>query len=555
MEKLQQLDYIAFLIYMLLMAGIGVFFGWFIKDIKDYFKGGNTIPWVIGGISNYMGLFSSFVFVAHAGLAYEYGLIGVPIIWSAVFPCIIASKFLAARWRRSGIITPVEYLETRFNSGVRQTFSWIGLLMRFLDNMIRLYAIGIFISAATHLSFFESVVSSGFVITMFTIVGGVWAVVVMDAIQFVILIFASLIMVPLSLDAVGGLGNLMENQPNHFNFLNGPNGNLFWIFVYFLLISLKYNGNWAFIQRFYSVKDEASSKKLGYFTAVLFFVFPIFFLLPAIAATEIFPALPNPEMAYVATAVKLLPSGIMGLMLAAIFSATMSSLNSEFNIMSGVLTNDIYKKLSNSQRTDTHYLWVARINIVLVGIVATIGALYVGQLGGAFEANKLLTGLFAIPLAIPLVFGIVFKKPNAIGALATVLIGILAGFLLNGHPEISWELATFIEIIICFAIFFSSGWWVPKTKAYKERVDRFFKLINTPLRPDEIPTISRRFKKMLSNVFMIALVLSGLLIMTMALFSFGTKGSNIAIIGAGLYLLIALVIFFISKKPLPSDKI
>jgi SSS family transporter len=548
MEKLQQLDYIAFLIYMLLMAGIGVFFGWFIKDIKDYFKGGNTIPWVIGGISNYMGLFSSFVFVAHAGIAYQYGLIGVLILWSTVFPCVLASKFLAARWRRSGIITPVEYLETRFNSNVRQTFSWIGLGMRFLDNMVRLYAIGIFISTATHFSFMESVLISGFVITMFTIVGGVWAVVVMDAIQFVILIFASLIMVPLSLDAVGGLGNLMENQPDHFTFMNGPNGNFFWILVYFLLISLKYNGNWAFIQRFYSVKDEASSKKLGYFTAVLFFVFPIFFLMPAIAATEIFPTLPNPEMAYVATAVKLLPSGIMGLMLAAIFSATMSSLNSEFNIMSGVLTNDIYKRLWNREGTDKHYLWVARINIVIVGMVATIGALYVGQLGGAFEANKLLTGLFAIPLAIPLVFGILFKKPNSTGAIATVLVGILAGFLLNSHPEISWELATFIEIVICFAIFFTSGWWIPKTMEYKERVDRFFNLINTPLRPDEIPNISFGFKKMLSNVFVIALVMSGLLIITMAMFSLGSKGSNIAIIGALFYFLFALVVFLVGKK-------
>jgi len=548
MEKLQQLDYIAFLIYMLLMAGIGVFFGWFIKDIKDYFKGGNTIPWVIGGISNYMGLFSSFVFVAHAGIAYEYGLIGVLILWSTVFPCLIASKFLAARWRRSGIITPVEYLETRFNSSVRQTFSWIGLGMRFLDNMVRLYAIGIFISTATHFSFLESVLLSGFVITMFTIVGGVWAVVVIDAIQFVILIFASLIMVPLSLDAVGGLSNLMDNQPQHFSFFNGPNGNMFWIFVYFLLISLKYNGNWAFIQRFYSVKDESSSKKLGYFTAILFFIFPIFFLLPAIAATQIFPSLPNPEMAYVATAVKLLPSGIMGLMLAAIFSATMSSLNSEFNVMSGVLTNDIYKRLWNSDGTDRHYLWVARINIILVGIIATVGALYVGQLGGAFEANKLLTGLFAIPLAIPLVFGILYKKPNSIGAIATVVIGILAGLLLNSHPEISWELATFIEIVICFIVFFSSRWWVTKTFEHKERVERFFKLINTPLRKDEIPIISAEFKKMLSNIFTIALISSGLLIISMAVFSLGTKGSNISIVGAIFYFLFAFLVYNFSRK-------
>lgn len=552
MEKLQQLDYIAFLIYMLLMAAIGVFFGWFIKDIKDYFKGGNTIPWVIAGISNYMGLFSSFVFVAHAGIAYQYGLIGVLILWSTVFPCLIAAKFLSARWRRSGIITPVEYLETRFSSVVRQTFSWIGLGMRFLDNMVRMYAIGIFISTATHFSFLESVLISGFVITMFTIIGGVWAVVVMDAIQFVILIFASLIMVPLSLDAVGGLNNLIANQSDHFGFMNGPNGNFFWILVYFLLISLKYNGNWAFIQRFYSVKDEASSKKLGYFTAILFFVFPIFFLLPAIAATEIFPTLPNPEMAYVATAVKLLPSGIMGLMLAAIFSATMSSLNSEFNIMSGVLTNDIYRRLWYPSGTDKHYLWVARINIILVGTVATIGALYVGHLGGAFEANKLLTGLFAIPLAIPLVFGILFKRPDSIGALATVLVGMLAGLLLNSHPEISWELATFIEIVICFAIFFSSGWWVTKTIEHKERIDRFFRLINTPLRPEEIPSISVKFKKMLSNVFVVALALSGLLIITMALFSVGTKGSNIAIIGALFYFIFALVVFLVGKKTSPN---
>src|SRR5690554_6177188 len=145
MEKLQQLDYIAFIAYMVLMAAIGTFFGWFVKDIKGYFKGGSTIPWLIGAVSNYMGLFSAFVFVAHAGIAYKFGLIGVVILWSTVFPCLIAAAFLAKRWRRSGIITPVEYLETRFNSSVRQTFSWVGLGVRFLDNMVRLYAIGIFI--------------------------------------------------------------------------------------------------------------------------------------------------------------------------------------------------------------------------------------------------------------------------------------------------------------------------------------------------------------------------------------------------------------------------
>jgi SSS family transporter len=552
MEKLQQLDYYAFILYMLLMAGVGGFFGWFVKDIKQYFKGGNTIPWVIGAISNYMGLFSSFVFVAHAGIAYQYGLFGVIILWSTVFPCLIAARYLGKRWRRSGIITPVEYLETRFNSGVRQTFSWIGLVIRFLDNMVRLYAIGIFITTATSFSFYESILISGFVITAFTIVGGVWAVVVMDTLQFVILIFASLILVPLSLEAAGGLSNLMNAHPAHFNLFNGPDATPLWILVYYVLISLKYNANWVFIQRFYSVKDEKSSSKLGYFTAALFFVFPIFFLLPAIAAQEILPDLSNPEMAYVGVAVKLLPTGLMGLMLAAIFSATMSSLNSEFNVMSGVLTNDIYKRLFNPNASDMHYIWVARLNIILVGIVATIGALFVGQLGGAFEANKLLTGIFSIPLAIPLIFGIIFKKPRPLGAIATVIVGIGLGLVLNSIAGLSWEMATLIEIVVCFLIFFGSGIFVSKSLEYKTRVEEFFKQLNTPLRKDEIPEISEQFQNMLFMVFIIALAISGLLIFGMAMFSVGTLGSTIAIYGAIFLMLLAAILFFYYKKIKPK---
>ncbi|HSF53205.1 MAG TPA: sodium/solute symporter [Algoriphagus sp.] len=554
MEKLQLLDYYSFSFYMLLMAGVGIFFGWFVKDISQYFKGGNTIPWLIGAISNYMGLFSSFVFVAHAGIAYQYGLFGVIILWSTVFPCLLAAIFLGKRWRRSGIITPVEYLETRFNSGVRQTFSWIGLGIRFLDNMVRLYAIGIFITTATSFSFFEAIMISGFVITAFTIVGGVWAVVVMDTLQFVILIFASLLLVPLALDAAGGISHLVNSHPDHFNFFNGPNATPLWILVYYLLISLKYNANWVFIQRFYSVKDEASSKKLGYFTAALFFVFPIFFLLPAIAAQEILPDLDNPEMAYVGVAVKLLPSGLMGLMLAAIFSATMSSLNSEFNVMSGVLTSDIYKRLFKKDGSEKHYIWVARLNIVLVGIVATVGALFVGQLGGAFEANKLLTGIFSIPLAIPLIFGILFKKPRPIGAIATVIIGIALGLVLNAISGLSWELATLIEIVVCFLIFFGSGSFVSKSQEYIQRVDAFFSLLKTPLRKEDIPTISPEFLHVLYLVFVAALAVSGALIFAMALFSLGTFGSNIALCGSTVLILLSALLYFFSRRFKPKKQ-
>jgi solute:Na+ symporter, SSS family len=342
---MQTLDYAAIIIYMVMMAGIGVFLGWFIKDIGDYFKGGSAIPWFAGGISNFMTMFSTFIFVAYAGIAYEHGLVALTVIWCTVPPALIAAAIFARRWRRAGILTPVEFLETRFNAPVRQLFSWSGVAFKILDNMVRLYAIGIFIAAATPLSLQTSVIICGAIVVLYTVVGGLWAVVVTDAVQFVILVFTTLILLPLSLRAVGGWEPLVNTIPAHFTWFNGPKGAPLFLFAYYIMILIKYNGNWAFIQRFYSVPDEKAGQKLGLLTAALFFIFPAVFLFPSIVARVVLPDLADGEMAYVNMCLHLLPPGVMGLMIAAMFAATMSSLSSEYNVTAGVLTRDIYQRL------------------------------------------------------------------------------------------------------------------------------------------------------------------------------------------------------------------
>ena len=95
MSTLQTLDYVAMIIYMVIMAAMGFSLGFFIKNVGDYFKGGSTIPWYVGGISNFMSLFSTFVFVAYAGIAYEHGLVAVTIIWCAVPATIIGAQVFA----------------------------------------------------------------------------------------------------------------------------------------------------------------------------------------------------------------------------------------------------------------------------------------------------------------------------------------------------------------------------------------------------------------------------------------------------------------------------
>jgi len=549
MVELHSLDYMAIGGYMLLMAFIGIFFGWFIKDAGAYLKGSGTIPWVVAGISNFMALFSTFVFVAYAGIAYEHGLVAVTVMWSTVPACIFASVFVAKRWRRAVVISPVEYLETRFNAPVRQIVAWSGLLMRLLDNMVRLYAIGIFLCAVTPLTLTQAIILSGIIVTLFTILGGVWAVAVMGTVQFVVLIFATLILLPLSLQEVGGLAGISAKIPQHLLWFNGPKGAPLWLIVYFLMVIIKYNENWTFIQRFYCVRDEKAATKVGYLTAALFLIFPLVFLLPAVAARIMFPELPDREMAYVAVSAKLLPPGLMGVMISSMFAATMSSLNAEYNVISSVLTTDIYKRIFRPKVSEKELFRPAQIFTLVTGTLVLLGGIYVTNFGGAFEANKLFTGIFAIPIGIPLVFGLLMKRPTPQGAMVTVVAGSVTGIILNLFPEkLSWEMATLIETILCFFIFIVSGYVKQSEKINSEKVDGFFRQILKPIPEPEKPTIEPKLKHALSGLFVISFILSGLLFIVASLPSLYLTSGKYSF-GAGLIcLIISGIIHFIKRK-------
>ena len=550
MQTLTTLDYWAVAIYMLLMAGIGLFLGKFVKNIGDYFKGGNAIPWVSGAISNFMTKFSTFIFVAYAGIAYEHGFVALTLIWSTVLPALVGVAFFAKRWRRAGIMTPMELLETRYNMPVRQLFSWLGVFFKILDNMVRLYALGLFVSAATPMSLEMSILVCGIIVALYTVVGGLWAVVITDVVQFIILMVATLILVPLTIQAAGGLSEMKLAIPEHFTWFNGPKGMPLFLMVYYLMILVKYSGNWTFIQRFYSVRDEKASEKQGLLTAVFFFLFPVIFLFPSIAAKAIIPDLANPEMAYVSVCLKLLPTGIMGLMVAAMFAATMSVLSGEYNVTAGVLTKDIYQRLFNPGAKGKEILWVGRLMTLFLGALITVGALYVGGFGGAFEANKLFTGLFALPMTLPLVLGIVLKRPLPWGALATVFGGMILGLFLNSQPNLSWEMATLIEIIACIAIYLVSGLIPSADQAYIQRVEAFFRKLATPLTESEKPKVDHDFVRVMNRLYAVALVVTGLLFAAMSLPSLRVTSGQLAF-GAGILCLIA-AIFLWTKNASPK---
>ncbi len=550
-SRLEGLDYAAIGIYIALMAVIGVYVGVFVKDIGAYFKGGSAIPWVMSTVSNFMGLFSTFVFVAYAGIAYEHGLISITVFWATVPACILGGLLLAGRWRRTGHTSPMEFLEERYNLSVRQLFTWIGMVMRFLDNMIRLYAIGVFITVVTPLSLGWSIVLSGIIVTVFNIIGGVWSVVVMSTVQFFILLLATFILVPLSLDAVGGLSALSEKLPEHMTWFNGPKGSFIWLFAYYVMILIKYNENWTFIQKFYCVRDEKAARNVGVWTGIMFLVFTPLFILPAVTAQLLTPGLPDPEMAYVAVSKLLLPAGIMGILFSSMFAATMSSLNAEYNIMSAVLTTDVYKRLINPAASEKKLLWVARFATTAIGAVMILGAIYVEFFGGAFEANKLFTGIVAIPLGIPFIFGIVCKRPNVWAAYSTIVIGILVGIVFNALPSISWEWATLSEIAVCIVCYFVPAYLLPRKKEKENpAAEQFFKRLQTPIREENKPVITGEYKRALIALFSLSIVIAGGLFIGMSIPSLHLYSGKLSFFAGCFCLLCAcgMWLYFRKKK-------
>lgn len=545
--ELQTLDYWAIGIYILLMGVIGASFGLIVKDAGAYFKGNSTIPWIMAAVTNFMGLFSTFVFVAYAGIAYEYGMVSITVFWSTVPACIVGGLWLGARWRRTGCVTPIEYLEQRYSFSVREIMTWVGLIVRMLDNVVRLYAIGVLITVVTPLSLEWSVVVAGLIVTLFNLIGGIWTVTIMSTVQFVILVLITGVLLPISVNEVGGLSAMYEKIPEKMQFFNGPKGAFFWLSVYYVMLMVKYNENWTFIQKFFCVRDEKSARNMGVLTGLLFLVFTPVFLLPAVASSLIVPGLEDPEMSYVAVAVKLLPAGIMGIMFSAMFAATMSSLNAEYNVMSSVFTKDIYQRLFNPGANEKRLLSVGRISTFVIGMTVMAGAIYIKGFGGAFEANKLFTGIFCFPIGIPLVLGIVSRKPNAKAATVTIVGGMAAGLILNALPGVAWETATLIELLACLALYYLPVYG-EESEGRRKAVDSLFRVLDHKLDPASIPVISRKYGKALAMLMIMSLAVSGALFVAMSLPNLSLEGGRLSMWAGGFSFVMALAVWLVCRK-------
>ncbi|MBR4756868.1 MAG: sodium transporter, partial [Bacteroidales bacterium] len=174
-------------------------------------------------------------------------------------------------------------------------------------------------------------------------------------------------------------------------------------------------------------------------------------------------------------------------------------------------------------------------------------AILIRGMGGAFEANKLFTGIMAIPLGIPLLLGIVSKRPGGPAAMLTVLAGVAVGVVLNLIPSISWELGTLLEIIFCLIVYYFP-YGNSRSEGKQQEVDAFFKQLETPIREEDKPSIQPGYKRVLVALFIFSLVVAGALFCVMSLPSIKTPGGTYSFIAGAICLAGAILLWMITRN-------
>ena len=448
MNELASADYVVITSFFVVMLSIGFYFRNRMKSMFDFFGGGKQVPWWLGGISFYMCSFSALAFVMYSALAYRYGFVAVTIWWVSVPIVFLVTRLFACRWRRLAENSPLEYIENRYGNKMRQSLVLLGLPTRILDDALKLLAIGTVVAVGMGFPLRPAIIISGLIMVSYTFMGGLWATLVADFIQFIVLVAAVAVLPFLALEKVGGISNFIAQAPDGFFDFTTPKYSYVYLFVMMVILFLNYSTSWALVQRFYSAKNDRNARKVGYLVAILNIIGPPVFYLPAMMTRIFVPDIPVEEMngVYAIMCKSLLPVGMLGMVIAAMFAATMSTLAGDFNAISSVLTNDVFKRVIFPKASNRILMTASRVNTLIVGLLIIGITFFLQKAQGSDDLIRVMVKIFGIflpPVAIPMLLGMLTPKVSKSGGLAGLIAGICSGllafFLSKKYPVLLYE--------------------------------------------------------------------------------------------------------------------
>ncbi len=430
MISLSLIDYVTLTLYIIIVVAIGIYFSRKHDSSVDYFLAGRNLSWWTIGGSLVASNISTESFVGMSGSGYKMGLAIACYDWLAAVGLIIVAKFLLPLFIKNRIYTMPEFLEIRYNHIVRFILS---VMMIFGYVMIALAAVlysgGLVIHTMFDFPLIWSIIVLAVVAGAYTVYGGLKAVVYTDIVQVITLLLGGIIATIIGLKAIGGIGSFWAQSSDKFHLvlpLDHPELPWIGVFVGLWIPNIFYWGCNQFItQRTLAAKNIHEAQIGVVFASFIKLIMPFIVVIPGIIAYALYSdEIPRADMAYPYLISRLVPCGLIGIIFAGLVGAIMSSLDSMLNSSATILTIDIYKRYINKNSSEKHLITVCRIAAIVVLVIAATIAPLLTHFELIFSYIQKFWGFISPGVVVVFLFGIFWKRSNASGAIASLVMSI-----------------------------------------------------------------------------------------------------------------------------------
>ena len=473
---LKPIDFVVVVIYLIVLIGIGYWVSFVTKRDEDenLFLAGKTLGWSSIGLTMWGTNVGPSMLIASASIGYTTGIVAGNFGWYAFVFILLLSLVFAPRYLGANVQTLPEFMGKRFGQSTRSILAWYTLATILISWLaLTLFAGGILVGQILDLPLWISVIILVVIAGFFTIAGGLKAIAYTNVFQMVLLIAVSLILTVVGVVKAGGPMEVFNNTPSSYWNLLLPvdDANYPWLAI---VLGYPVMGVWfwctdqSMVQSVLGAKNLKQGQLGANFTGWLKILDVALFIIPGITCLVLFPNLSNPDEAYMTMVTRLLPSGMIGMVMAVLIAALVSTIDSALNSLSTVFTMDIYVKRFRPDANQKEIVYIGRLVTVLGAAIAVIFALAIDSISGLnlFDVFQAILGFIAPPMSVVFLFGVLWKRTTrkaanfilSVGTIISLGTGVLYLWVFpkedyNFWPHfllISFILFVFLAFLIVF---------------------------------------------------------------------------------------------------------
>jgi solute:Na+ symporter, SSS family len=450
MMNLQFVDWAIIFIYGVVVVSVGLFVSRKPKTSEGYFLANRQLRWPFIGASLFAANISAEHFVGLAGGGFAVGLAVGGFEWMAVFCLLPLILLFLPFYLKNKIYTVPEFLERRYSPGIRRLLSALMVVLSVLTKVsISLWASSIVLSNVLGWDKITVIWVIGLVTALYTMKGGLTAVVYTDAIQAVVLLVAAIILTVLGLHHVGGWAGLQAKLPAEMFHMVKPatDPDVPWPGMFigiFLAGSFYWSMDQVLVQRVFAAKNLNEGRKGAVLAASLKILTPFLLVLPGLIAKALYPDIKNGDDAYPTLLKNLMPTGLLGLTIAGIAAALMGHLSATYNSIATLFTRDFYL-LWRPDASHKQQIMAGRIAVVVVFVLGAWWAPVIGNFKSLFLYLQEVSVYLVVPFVPVFFIGVLWKRINTTGVWVSALVGFVVGPLLMLDSHIERPFLTFMQ--------------------------------------------------------------------------------------------------------------